>query len=257
MRVEALPDPSLPCHGPGRSPDDGNFILEAVHLEHDPWARGSRPPGSACPGRLRTIRDRSRGLRGVAAVLEAIPTPAWAIWPQVGRAHWAVFQIAEPFGTGPGTRLRVELVFGRTKSLHSTLGRFRLSVTNRQVPSFEPSLMRLKASRERHGLTRLGAAYCLLGDWASAASTLERTAARPNAPALDGFLLALARHHLGRSEAARRDCDRALKRLGTDVASEETRDVAIAALTTIRGLSVDEAELLLLDTTFPADPFAP
>ena len=47
--------------------------------------------------------------------------------------------------------------------------------------------------------------------------------------ALDGFLLALARHHLGRVDEARSDCDRALERLGSDLADEATRDVAVEA----------------------------
>ena len=151
----------------------------------------------------------------MSGALDADPTTAWSIWPQVGRPHRAVFQTARPIGTGPGTRLRVELVFGRG-SRTSTLGRFRLSVTNRPVPLFEPSLTRIKADGERNGLTRLGAAYFLLGDWASAAAVLGRAAARPDASALDGFLLALARHHLGRHDEARSDCDRALERLRSD-----------------------------------------
>ena len=81
-------------------------------------------------------------------------------------------------------------------------------------------------------------------------------AARPDASALDGFLLALARHHLGRTAEARSECDRALKQLRTDEASDETRDVALEALTTIRDLGVDEAESLLLDAEFPAEAFS-
>jgi hypothetical protein len=66
----------------------------------------------------------------------------------------------------------------------------------------------------------------------------------------------MARHHLDHHNEARSDCDRALGRLSTGRAEEETRDVAVEALTTIRGLSVDEAESLLLDAAFPSDPFA-
>lgn len=83
----------------------------------------------------------------------------------------------------------------------------------------------------------------------------SRIAARPNAPALDGFLLALARHHLGRVDEARSNCGRALERLGSDLADEATHDVAVEALMTIRGPSVNEAESLLLDRVFPAEPF--
>jgi hypothetical protein len=69
-------------------------------------------------------------------------------------------------------------------------------------------------------------------------------------------LLALARHHVGRRGKARSACDRALGRLANDLVDEATRDVAIEALKTIRGLGVDEAEALLLDAAFPADAFA-
>jgi hypothetical protein len=51
--------------------------------------------------------------------------------------------------------------------------------------------------------------------------------------------------------------DRALERLRTDVADDETHDVAAEALLTIRGLSLGAAESLLRDAAFPADPFAP
>jgi hypothetical protein len=122
---------------------------------------------------------------------------------------------------------------------------------------FEPSLARIKAEWARNGLTRLGTASYLLGEWSSAAALLGRAAARPDGSALDRFLLALARHRLGRSDEARRDCDRALARLRTDKLDDETRDVAVEALTTIRGLSISVAESLLRDAVFPVDPFAP
>jgi hypothetical protein len=150
-------------------------------------------------------------------------------------------------------RLRVEIVCG----LDSTLGRFRLSITDRPFPFFEPSLQRIKADAERNGLTQLGAAYVLLGEWSLAAAVLARSAARPEESALDAFLLALARHHLGRLDEARSDCDRALARLASDPADDATQDVAIEALMKIRGLGVDEAESLLQDLVFPASPFGP
>jgi hypothetical protein len=135
------------------------------------------------------------------------------------------------------------------------LGRFRLSVTDRPFPLIEPSLQTIRADTERNGLTRLGAAYDLLGDWASAAAVLRRAAARPDATALDEFLLALARHHLGRLDESQSDCDRALVRLANDPADLATLDVAIEALMTIRGLGVAEAETVLQDLVFPAEPF--
>jgi hypothetical protein len=40
------------------------------------------------------------------------------------------------------------------------------------------------------------------------------------------------------------------------VPNNTTRDVALEALTTIRDLGLDDAESLLLDAAFPADPFS-
>jgi hypothetical protein len=256
LRLEAIPDPSLPHHGSGRDAVSGNFGLDAIRLSAATEPGGAAPvPVCLCRARA-DYWDPRPGFAGVSGTLDTDPSTFWSIWPRTGRRHWATFQIDPPIGTAAGTRLRVELAC-QTAHPHSVLGRFRLSVTNRPGPSFLTSLTRLKADPVRNGLTRLGAAYYLLGDWAATAAVLERTAARPGAPALDGLLLALARRHLGRSAEARSDCDRALERLRTERAEEETRDVAVAALMAIRGLGLDEAESLLLDAAFPADPFAP
>jgi WD40 repeat protein/tetratricopeptide (TPR) repeat protein len=253
LRLEALPDPSLPHHGPGRD-FSGNFHLDEVRLS------AASQPGGAAPVHLcradADYWDPRPGYSGVSGTLDPDTSTFWSIWPRTGQPHCAVFQAADPIGTSAGTRLRVELA-SRTAAAHAILGRFRLSVTNRPVPFFELRLMHLKADTERNGLARLGAAYSLLGDWGSASAVLERAAARPDPAALDVFLLALARHHMGRADEARSECDRAIGRLRTDPDGDETHDVAAEALTTIRGLSLDDAESLLRDAAFPADPFAP
>jgi WD40 repeat protein/serine/threonine protein kinase/Flp pilus assembly protein TadD len=256
LRLDALTDPSLPGRGPGRYPYPpfaGLFVLMSIRLS---TVAG---PSAPIPVDLTGARDSSFPTEtwpGASGAIDTDPITAWSNLPLMGRPHWAIFQAARLVGTGHGPRLRVELVFETQTAPEQTLGRFRLSVTNRPFPFFEPSLLRIKADGERNGLTRLGAAHFLLGDWASATAVLGRVAARPEASALDGFLLALACHHLGRADEARSDCDRALERLASDLADAATHDVAVEALLTIRGLSVDEAESLLLDLLFPADPFA-
>jgi hypothetical protein len=257
LRLEALPDMSLPHHGPGRDPISGNFHLDAVRLSAASHA------GNTVPVHLRRsyadFWDPRPGYSGVSGALDADTSTFWSIWPKTGQPHCAVFQIADPIGKSAGTRLRVELAFCAAPA-HVSLGRFRLSVTNRPIPFFELRLTHLKADAERNGLARLGAAYSLLGDWASAAAVLERAAARPDASAVDCFLLALARHHLGLSDEARSECDRALAMSRSDQAehtpADEARDVAAEALTAIRGLTIGQTESLLLDAAFPANPFA-
>jgi hypothetical protein len=256
LRLEVLVDPSLPNHGPGRNPENGNFVLDAIRLIVFPAT------GAAAPSRVRLVRVRAESpsqveggnLRAIGALDEA-RTTGWSVWPLLGRSYSAVFQTARPIGNRADTRFHVELEF-RSPWLHHTIGRFRLSVTDRPFPLFEPSLARIKADGERDGRTRLGAAYALLGEWGRAAAVLERAVARPEATPLDGFLVAVARQHLGRRGEAHHDCDRAMARLRSERADEATHDVAIEALMTIRGLSVDEAEALVLDAAFPGDPFA-
>jgi WD40 repeat protein len=253
LRLEALTDPSLPGQGPGRSPGFGNFHLASIHL--------STVAGPSAPVPIKLTRARADYSEpgfpslGVSGAIDADPSSRWSIWPWKGQAHWAAFQAAEPFGTRADTRIRVELAF-RSNWPHHALGRFRLSVTDRPFPLFLQSLRTIRVDSERSGPTRLGAAYILLGEWAPAAAVLAPAAARSDAPAPDGFLLALARHHLGRRDEARSDCDRALVRLATGLIDEATHDVAVEAIMTIRGLSIDAAEALSLDPAFPADPFA-
>jgi WD40 repeat protein/serine/threonine protein kinase/tetratricopeptide (TPR) repeat protein len=256
LRLEALPDASLPHRGPGRDPTSGNFHLGELRLGVATQS-GDAVPVHLCRA-YADFWDPRPGFSGVNGTLDADASTFWSIWPRTGQPHFAMFQTLEPIGMGAGTRLRAELA-SRTASVHAILGRFRLSVTNRPVPFFEPTLMHLKDDTERNGLARLGAGYCLLRDWASAAAVLERAAARLDASAVDCFLLALARHHLGRADEARSECDRALARFRTGPADHadvhETRDVAAEALTTIRGLTIGQADSLLLDASFPADPF--
>jgi WD40 repeat protein/tetratricopeptide (TPR) repeat protein len=251
LRLEAIPDPSLPLQGSGR--DKGNFHLDSICVFI--VSEGSAPVLVRLSRACADFSEARYGPKGVNGSLDTDPTTAWSIWPIVSRPHWAVFETARPIGTGPGMRLRVELA-SRSQYAQSTLGRFRLSVTNRPFPLFVPILRQIKADAKRYGLTRLGAAYDLIGDWASAAAVLGRADARPDATALDGFLLALARHHLGQHEEARGDCERALQRLGNDLADEAARELALKALVTTRGLGLAEAESCLLDLVFPADPFA-
>ena len=221
LRLEALTDPSLPGHGPGRQPQprfSGNFFLTSIRLST--VVGPSAPDPIVLPRARADYSDRSSFVQGVSGAIDADPNSHWSILPLMGRPHQAVFQAARPIRPRPGMRLRLELVCGLENEPYATLGRFRLSVTDRPFPLFQPSLEAIKADTERGGLTRLGAAYVLLGDWAPAAAVLARAAARPDALALDDFLLALARHHLGRLDEARGDCDRGLARSGGVMADE-------------------------------------
>ncbi len=254
LRLEVLTDPSLPHHGPGRA-GTGSFLLNGIRLTvvTDPRAPVPVRLSQFCSG----TSQHDRGTQGVIGLLGTDPRTGRSIGPVEGRAQAAVFRLRESNDIGAGASLRVELDSGDGGNFAAqTLGRFRLSVTTRRVPFFEASLSRIKADAQRNGLTRLAAAYCLLGDWASAANVLARNGVKSDASALEGFLAALAQHHLGQRAEARRGCDRAIERLRTCIIDDQARDVALEALTTIRDLGIHKAETFLLDAAFPADPFA-
>jgi serine/threonine protein kinase/WD40 repeat protein/tetratricopeptide (TPR) repeat protein len=254
LRVEALGDQDLPLRGPGRN-ENGNFYLGAIRLYLVAGQGGS----SLEPIRLKralTAQDSAAQNNSSAiAALDADPATGWSILPWTGRTHRADF-VAEALSRARhATRLRVVLSFPEVTPNHG-LGRFRLWTTGRVVPLYETALEVIRGAAQGHGLTRLGAAYLSLGEWQRAASVLARAAERPDAPALDGFLLSLALHHQGRASEARAACERALAhyRAGaTDGGA--AREIALEALTTIRGVRPEKAELTLLDAAFPEAPF--
>lgn len=69
----------------------------------------------------------------VRHAIDGDPKTAWGIYPQVGRAHEAVFELAEPLtSNGDGSEMEFRL-----KQLHGRghlIGRFRLSVTDAKLP---------------------------------------------------------------------------------------------------------------------------
>jgi len=125
IRLEALPDGSLPCRGPGRAVN-GNFCLTEIRVRAFPRGR----PDEAIAIRLQNpAADFSQDSYGgwpVSAALDGNPKTGWSVDPEEGRRHVAVFETQKPIGSDGSTTLVVELDQGDRQ--HS-LGRFRLSVT--------------------------------------------------------------------------------------------------------------------------------
>jgi hypothetical protein len=146
LRLEALPDPSLGASGPGRTPH-GNFVLSELRVAAEPKlpARGdgtNAAPKESAPERPAVaLRNASasfaQGQDGKEFPPEAVidgklEKTGWAVAPQFGRRHEAVFETAADLGFEAGTRLVITLQqqFGQ----QHTLGRFRLAVTTDPRP---------------------------------------------------------------------------------------------------------------------------
>ncbi len=140
VRLEVLPDPSLPSGGPGRA-FNGNFALNEFGLT----AEASDRPGAGTKVALKASRadfsQTSHGGWPVAAALDGDPGTAWSIDPQEGYPHAAVFETAQPVGYPGGTKLTFALGQGYRAGmpLDHTIGRLRLSVTTAPPPIAPPA----------------------------------------------------------------------------------------------------------------------
>jgi mono/diheme cytochrome c family protein len=137
VRVEAIPDASLPKGGPGRDPY-GNFLLTGIEAE------ASSPNSGAEIGFKNAFFDdqaygvNTRSLFGKETGDVATDNPpGWfvnATNDQAGRLpRQGIFVAEKPFDAGSGATLTIRLKF-LGGSLNQGMGRFRLSVTTADEP---------------------------------------------------------------------------------------------------------------------------
>ena len=132
LRIEALPDASLPSSGPGRAPN-GNFVLTEVvaTVKHGKAAAESVKFASARATFEQTVASEKNPNKAWTAA-SAIDGDAkggsfgWAVLPEVGKAQHLVLELAAPLTLEPGDTLTVELKQNHTAKDH-LLGRFRLA----------------------------------------------------------------------------------------------------------------------------------
>ena len=146
LRLEVLPDDSLPKKGPGRT-EHGNFLLSEARV-------GVAPNAGAAPGGITWLKlhspsaDFSQKSCDVALSIDGKTNTGWAVSPEFGQPHEAVFEIKEAPALGDKSVLVVELdQFFGTEHL---FGRFRLSATDAPSPVRvpEPATRALLLDRE-------------------------------------------------------------------------------------------------------------
>ncbi|MFO0808583.1 MAG: DUF1549 and DUF1553 domain-containing protein [Gemmataceae bacterium] len=130
IRLEVLPDASLPHRGPGRY-DNGNFHLSEFRATAQP-AKGPTQ-GAVKLHFTRALADHSDAGDVVANTLDGKDGTYWSIHPRYGEAHEAVFELKEPAGYAVGTTLTLALDF-KGKTGHQ-IGRFRISACTDALPA--------------------------------------------------------------------------------------------------------------------------
>ncbi len=121
IRLEALPDDSLPAHGPGLTYYEGpkgDFFLGEFQV-----AAGGRAVKFVRASETYAKNNFGSGASARAAT-DGDPQTGWSCADRPGEAHSAVFVPVSPI---TAERLDVRLLFGRHYAC--SLGRFRISVT--------------------------------------------------------------------------------------------------------------------------------
>jgi mono/diheme cytochrome c family protein len=131
IRIEVLPDPSLPGGGPGRGVimAEGDFLLSELSATAAPWTASDAFQPI-------TLQDPTHSFaadgRGAPMTLDGKMDTGWGIKGREGQAHEIVYQFAQPVGFDGGTQLALKI---EQYYVHQqTIGRFRVSVTTDPLP---------------------------------------------------------------------------------------------------------------------------
>jgi hypothetical protein len=129
IRLEVLPDPSLPGQGPGRA-KNGNFVLNEFQVSAGPQGDEAKPKPVPLQNPAATFSQQGYA---VAGAIDNNPATGWAVSPQFGRRHVAVFEAKRPINFPNGTALTFTLEQHFAGKDHN-IGKFRLSVTTSKAP---------------------------------------------------------------------------------------------------------------------------
>jgi hypothetical protein len=127
IRLEVLSDTKLPAKGPGRAPN-GNFVLNEFKV-----AAAKTGDKAKAVKLIRPQADFSQDTFPIANVIDNNPETAWAIAPQLGKSHVAVFEAQTAFGAPEGTTISVTMLQKFAGKEHN-VGKFRISVTTTKPP---------------------------------------------------------------------------------------------------------------------------
>lgn len=135
VRLEALADKRLPEGGPGWA---GNFVLSEFHVSvvrSNKDKQGDTTPKERV--KLTNAQaDFSQGAYSVASAIDGRSDSSnngWAISPQLGKSHIALFEFDKPVELAEQDQLEFQLDQVYSDSRHR-IGKFRLSTTEAKTP---------------------------------------------------------------------------------------------------------------------------
>jgi hypothetical protein len=123
IKLEVLPDPSLPSQGPGRS-GNGNFVLSTFAVLH---GVPGKPETSTSVKFVGATADYAQPNLAASAAIDGNPATGWGISGATGKEHFAIFDIAPDVKVPAGAPLTITIDQQYADGQHN-IGKFRLSV---------------------------------------------------------------------------------------------------------------------------------
>jgi WD40 repeat protein/tetratricopeptide (TPR) repeat protein len=160
IRLDVLPDESLPQNGPGRH-STGNFQLSAFRV-YGPAADGDPKPAPIAINHATASFAYSANNVDVAGTIDEKLNKVWHVWGQVAKRNHAEYELASPLRVEASDQLKIVLKH-QEYAEGINLGRFRLSVSSHSGSS-ETQQPLLAAAKYSSPWSRLGAAYDALGE---------------------------------------------------------------------------------------------
>jgi mono/diheme cytochrome c family protein len=148
LRLEVLPNETLPGNGPGRA-ENGNFVLHEFRVEL--VANEGAAPRTVTISKAVADYEQDERQFLAANLIDGDAKTGWAIGGGTGKAHEVILTLAEPITPGPETQLRITLE--QQNGDKHVLGRFRVSVGDVPDPTAVTSL-----GAEAHALLEKAAA---------------------------------------------------------------------------------------------------
>ncbi len=131
LRLDVLADKTLPASGPGRVAH-GNFVLNEMTVEVSPTADFASVRKLEFAGAKADFEQVDKPWRA-ADVIDGKDETGWAIAPQFGKDHWAIFGLKEPLAVEGTVFVRVQL--RQSYGQQHAIGRFKLSLQTGIEPS--------------------------------------------------------------------------------------------------------------------------
>jgi hypothetical protein len=128
IRLEVLPDASLPAKGPGRA-DNGNFVLSELTVTAAPTDKPMQSKVVALHKAVATFEQE--GLP-IGNVIDNNPATGWAILPRAGQPTSALFEVKEVIKNEKGMTFTIKL--SQQFGTKHTIGKFRMSATSDKEP---------------------------------------------------------------------------------------------------------------------------